>query len=575
PTRRRPGSHPDYAAAKAGDVLAAARLAREYVDEGVVRRLRAVLGDRKPVLAPVLAQEATGRNKIPQAYAYALGSAMDLDVSDDIVQTVRALHTGARAFHRLAFQPVFEGPVVAGQDYLIVDDAIALAGTLANLRGHIEANGGRVVAASVLTGHPSGATMSLQPATAKRLQETFGDDLDTYLREEFGFDSTHLTEGEAGHVLAARTLDVVRDRIAEARDAAERTAAERGLSSKPDHAEAGEQARLTFARAQELKGRLTAKWGENAPAIILVQDAEGFPSTAKVDPDYRRGEGFYDGRPTVWLNMAQLRGEKRFGEVLAHEAIGHYGVERVVGQAEWDGIVDSIERIDRSGGSSEALRSVFADVRRRQPGLDRVAFAKEAIAFMAERGIRNSFVGRVIAAVRRYLRRVMPSLSWAESDVRALLGQADSFLRAGRGAAARAETVRAYSFSQAQASADPFYSALLQSAEAAKGAPKAAGPQQWREWLDGAQRRGEFKPEERAWLGLDDWLEGQQGVTRQQLVDYIRANQVQIRESFTPSTDSDALLEELFELGYSVDQDEYYGTELYFGGEHVDVDAAP
>ena len=135
------------AAAKAGDVPAAARLAREYVDQGLVDRLRAVIGDRMPVLVPVLAQEATGRNKIPQAYAYALGSAMGLEVSDDIVQTVRALHTGARAFHRLAFQPVFEGPVVAGQDYVIVDDAITMAGTLTNLRGHIEANGGRVVAA--------------------------------------------------------------------------------------------------------------------------------------------------------------------------------------------------------------------------------------------------------------------------------------------------------------------------------------------------------------------------------------------------------------------------------------------
>jgi hypothetical protein len=47
-----------------------------------------------------------------------------------------------------------------------------MGGTLANLRGHIEANGGHVIGASVLTGHPNGANIALQPATAQRLRET-------------------------------------------------------------------------------------------------------------------------------------------------------------------------------------------------------------------------------------------------------------------------------------------------------------------------------------------------------------------------------------------------------------------
>ena len=76
-----------------------------------------------------------------------------------------------------------------------------------------------------------------------------------------------------------------------------------------------------------------------------------------------------------------------------------------------------------------------------------------------------------------------------------------------------------------------FRSALLDALVAGKGAPARAPWQQWLGWLDGAQRRGEIKQGERAWLGLDDWLGQQKGpIPRQALVDYVRKHQVQILE---------------------------------------------
>lgn len=77
---------------------------------------------------------------------------------------------------------------------------------------------------------------------------------------------------------------------------------------------------------------------------------------------------------------------------------------------------------------------------------------------------------------------------------------------------------------------DPFYSALSKSVTDAKGAPKRGDATAWKGWLDGAQRRGEFKQAEREWLGVDEWLDGQQSVTREQLADYVRANEVQVEE---------------------------------------------
>jgi len=79
--------------------------------------------------------------------------------------------------------------------------------------------------------------------------------------------------------------------------------------------------------------------------------------------------------------------------------------------------------------------------------------------------------------------------------------------------------------------AQTFYSALTRSIEKAQGAPKRAPAAAWKQWLDGAVRRGEFKQSERDWVGIDAWLESQQGaITRDQLADFVRANEVQVRD---------------------------------------------
>ncbi|NUS37792.1 MAG: PLxRFG domain-containing protein, partial [Lysobacter sp.] len=440
-------THPDYEAAKGGDRAAAARLVGDRLTPEAVQRVRDMIGDRKPILVAVHAEEASGRNQIPLAYASALGQALGLPVDREIVQSVRAHHTAAGAFHRIAFQAVFDGPVERGADYLVIDDALTMGGTLANLRGHIEANGGHVVGATVLTGHPNGATMALQPATAQRLRETFGNDLDRYLENEFGFDSSRLTEGEAGHILAARSLDAIRDRISQARQAAGGGLDGRLLRSASDRTQP--QGRLTLERAQQLKTELTQHWGDNAPSIRLVASADDLPAAVKADPDFRRVEGVYNGSPVIWLNVGRIQNEQRFAQVLAHEALGHYGVERVVGAEQWGRIADSIEAL-RQRGASAQLRRIFSEIEDRQPGLDRDTFAREAIAFMAEKGIRNSFVARVMSAVRRFLRRVMPSARWSETEIRGLLTQAESFLHQQAATPAeRRALVQRYAFSAA------------------------------------------------------------------------------------------------------------------------------
>ncbi|HEL4105710.1 TPA: PLxRFG domain-containing protein [Stenotrophomonas maltophilia] len=459
-------AHADYAAAKAGDDTAALRVARDVITPEFVQDVRAALPEgSKPLVVAVQSQEAAGNNRIPRMAAEVLAQRLGLQVSEDIVQAAKVNRSAGDALHRLANQPPFTGKVEKGRDYVLIDDTLTQGGTLAQLKTHIEDNGGKVVLATALTGKDYSRKIALNSQSLADVRERFGS-IEPWWRDQFGYGFEGLTESEARTILTLDKgrldADALRDRVAEGRVSGLRPVGE-GAAGEGSRAEApGPGGRvnrsaapaasggLDFDRALQLKTDLTQHWGENAPSVVVVRSAEDFPASAKVDPGYRRAEGVYDGRPTVWINAGNIATEQRFAQVLAHEAIGHYGVESVVGAKDWAQIVDAIDQLAANGSGSAALKSVLADVTRRYGTVDRETFAKEAIAVMAERGIRNSFTSRVAAAVHRFLRRVMPSLKWSETEVRDLLSQADGFLRAGMSAQAQREMVRSYSFAQPQ-----------------------------------------------------------------------------------------------------------------------------
>ncbi len=211
---------------------------------------------------------------------------------------------------------------------------------------------------------------------------------------------------------------------------------------------------LTMDAAVRIKARITDGWGRNAPAVHIVQSAAEFPDGLGRDPDARLAEGVFlgTGRQTVWVNLGAIATERRFAEVLIHEALGHFGVESVVGKAEWRSIEAAISRHVREGTGAPSVRRAIAQVKNRPdaPSMDPATFAKEVIAVMAEHGARNGLLARVVAAVRRWLRQHIPDLAWTDADVVGLIGQADSFLRAGRSQAESRAAVRAVALSRAE-----------------------------------------------------------------------------------------------------------------------------
>jgi hypothetical protein len=208
---------PFYAAAKAGDAESALSLALALQSPDAIERIRNIVGARNAILLPVVADETAGFNAIPDALAQLLGRELGLEVATGtIVQTNKVGHTRAPSFQRLVTPAEFGGPVEDGRVYLLVDDHVGLGGTLANLRGHVELNGGTVIAMTTLTESRNARTISLQPATRDMLWNKHGEALDQLWQDQFGYGIDCLTEVEAQNLCRQPSVAAIEDFLAQA-----------------------------------------------------------------------------------------------------------------------------------------------------------------------------------------------------------------------------------------------------------------------------------------------------------------------------------------------------------------------
>ena len=209
--------HPAYKAAKAGDGTAAIALVRDTMNAERNKELAELLTKQRPTLVSAHAYERNAVNAIPEVFADLLSQALDWPVDNGIYQTNVVFHTGADGFSRLARQARFTGVVCAERDYVLVDDFVGMGGTLANMKGYIESNGGRVLAAVCLTGKPHSAKLALSPDRLNELREKHGTDLETWWIEHFAHAFDALTESEARYLARTEGSDTVRSRIAAAK----------------------------------------------------------------------------------------------------------------------------------------------------------------------------------------------------------------------------------------------------------------------------------------------------------------------------------------------------------------------
>lgn len=250
--------HAAYHAAKTGGAAAATDLVQNLVDAAALERVRQLIeatgGRAGLTLVSAHAYEREGINAIPAALAEYLSETLEIPYETGIVQINVVSHTGADGYGRLARQAQFDGPVVKGRRYLLVDDFVGQGGTLANLRGFILKKGGMVAGGVCLTGKPYSARLALDKEQLDDLRNTH-DTFESWWKQHFGHAFDRLTQSEARYLARSPDVDEIRDRIA----AAKRTGG--GGSSSRDP---GEQQRFIA----ELKSRLDAQFPAGKPASL-------------------------------------------------------------------------------------------------------------------------------------------------------------------------------------------------------------------------------------------------------------------------------------------------------------------
>lgn len=253
-------AHPDYKAAKGGDMAAALRLVQDLVTPEDLQTAKDQFGQNS-VFVPVHAEEASGRNKIPIAlaayYAQSVGAALD----PNLLQANRAYHTGADAMQRLIARTEFNGAVVPKQHYVLVDDVTTMGSTLADFAAYIQRNGGEIAGSVVLVNAMRGGKIQVDRKTANQLEARHGE----VIRELFGFGPQQLTAPEAQYLIGFRTADELRTRFLKAgRDRGDRLSS-KGISKLTDSP--GSDSRLSSSPQAGTAPRVSEDSAAPAPGI--------------------------------------------------------------------------------------------------------------------------------------------------------------------------------------------------------------------------------------------------------------------------------------------------------------------
>ncbi len=283
--------HPEYPSAKtSGDAEAAANLVSSLVDEVGITTVRALIAEVSEGGAPVLVcanAYEQGFNAIPAALAKLLSERLGVPFDTTVTQTNVVCHTGADGYGRLARQAAFAGEIQSEREYVMVDDFIGQGGTLANLRGWIEKQGGKVVGAIALTGKSYSAKLNPSQEQLHELRQKHGSDFERWWKTHFGHAFDCLTYSEARYLARSPDVDTIRNRLA---------AAMRGGGGR-SHARSPREQRQYI---KEMKERLEACFPNGEPVSLRPVPGrwQGYDRPPK-DSDPETPSSVFDSRLIV------------------------------------------------------------------------------------------------------------------------------------------------------------------------------------------------------------------------------------------------------------------------------------
>jgi|GEM_PF-1371066 len=187
-------------------------------------------------------------------------------------------------------------------------------------------------------------------------------------------------------------------------------------------------------QAEEFMGKLPGAAGLR---VSVVESVDQIREGAKPSP---LAEGAYyparDGG-RIYLVAENLPTAERLQQVLAHEVVGHFGVEALLGDRFRD-VLSDVRRlarapdgahIPRDAGPEHPHYATFEAVTMRYPDYSAENRAREVLARIAEQGKRSIFLERLYGKIRAALRWLGLNLKLTNGDIRQMVIDAGRFLQ--------------------------------------------------------------------------------------------------------------------------------------------------
>lgn len=167
------------------------------------------------------------------------------------------------------------------------------------------------------------------------------------------------------------------------------------------------------------------KW-RNAPIVEVVEKFDDVPDHIRDQAGKGTHNGVYDTATNrIYLVAENIHSIEQAKKVLAHEAVGHFGMEEMLGD-EYRNILDKVQLLKDS--DNPRIAKIVDEVHERYGELDEDAESAEIIAVMAEKGVKHPIIKRVIEAVRAFLRKIGFSMQFTYQELEAMLAKAGRHL---------------------------------------------------------------------------------------------------------------------------------------------------
>lgn len=312
------------------------------------------------------------------------------------------------------------------------------------------------------------------------------------------------------------------------------------------------------------------------PPLIVRQSYEQLPAGVRAAVE-ARGDKPGDMRAIYWDGKLyaiadDIPSMEDIPEIVMHEVVGHFGLDAMLDQADKQAILDGFGR-DLSAAVDSQGAVEFGEKWNPQDAGQRRKAAEEVFAYHTQKYLKGeaipeaskSWVQKLIARINKWVKSVLGLDAIKKLpdryDEKFMRRLADSILKSlrkgqpisGTGKTRSAEARDGVSGTPMFTKKAPiFYSKLLRSAQLAK-ITVGTGEQ----WIATLRNMPGVKAEEIEATDLEQFLGDRKGVTKQEVVDYLQSNSVQVTESMHGGKSSslaqqehDRLVVELTAKGY-------------------------